>query len=159
MRLKIGGKSEAERDGNASPNYLAFTSFKQYLSLHDLSELDGLLPKNLDRTERYTPRIAITLFLAHLLHQASIAAGAAGVPWPVPIRMARPAWDRSRAKENGCRLCRSAFRPRVHWANKAGHRASGSVRSRSAVESRLPSIADANLQLRKRAVRANNGSL
>jgi len=96
--------SEAERDGSANSNYLAFSSFKQYLSLHDLSELDGGLPKNVDPTESYTPRIAITLFLAHLLRQASIVAGAAGVPWPVPIRIARPAWDRNRAKESECIL-------------------------------------------------------
>lgn len=91
--------SEAELNGITNSNYLTFTSIKQYLSLHHLSELDELLPDEFDQTKRYTPRMAITLFLAHLLHQAGVVAAAAGVPWPVPIRIARPAWDRDRAKE------------------------------------------------------------
>ncbi|MGO9475537.1 MAG: hypothetical protein ACLPWS_19350 [Rhodomicrobium sp.] len=92
---------EAERDGivNSDRDRFAFTSLKQYLSTHDLSELDTPLPKNIDPTGRYTARIALKLFLAHLLRQAGVVAKAAGIPWPVPLRIARPAWDRNRAKE------------------------------------------------------------
>jgi len=90
---------EAERDGiiASDRNRFAFTSLKQYLSTHDFSELDDLLPSNIDPTGIYTPRKALKLFLAHLLHQAGVVAKAAGVPWPIPLRIARPAWDRSRA--------------------------------------------------------------
>ncbi len=65
---------EAERDGvlNADRERFAFTSLKQYLSTHHLSELDAPLPASIDPTGRYTARMALKLFLAHLLHQASI---------------------------------------------------------------------------------------
>jgi molecular chaperone DnaK (HSP70) len=97
---------EAERDGivNADRDRFAFTSLKQYLSTHDLSELDAPLPKNIDPTGRYTARIVLKLFLAHLLYQADVVSKAAGVPWPVPLRIARPAWDRKRAKQGEAAL-------------------------------------------------------
>ncbi len=97
---------EAERDGiiNADRERYAFTSLKQYLSTHDLSELDAPLPANIDPTGLYTARKALKLFLAHLLHQASIVSQAANVPWPVPLRIARPAWDRSRAEQGEAAL-------------------------------------------------------
>jgi hypothetical protein len=61
---KIVFGEEAERDGirNADREHYTFTSLKQYLSTHELSELDAPLPKNIDPTGRYTARIALKLF-------------------------------------------------------------------------------------------------
>jgi hypothetical protein len=103
---KIVFGEEAERDGirNADREHYTFTSLKQYLSTHELSELDAPLPKNIDPTGRYTARIALKLFLAHLLYQAKTVSKVAEVPWPVPLRVARPAWDRSRAAQREAAL-------------------------------------------------------
>lgn len=76
----------------------AFVSPKQYLSVCDPEALDELLDEDIDPIGRYTPRKLLALFLAHLLVQAGRAAATAGVPWPVPLRIARPAWDDERAK-------------------------------------------------------------
>ena len=78
---------------------LAFTSPKQYLSTQEPECLDEVLEKEIDPTGTYTPRKLLILFLAHLLVQAKAATEAAGIPWPVPLRIARPAWDRKRALE------------------------------------------------------------
>jgi hypothetical protein len=42
--------------------------------------------------------------LAHLLYQAKTVSKAAEVPWPVPLRVARPAWNRSRAAQREAAL-------------------------------------------------------
>jgi molecular chaperone DnaK (HSP70) len=76
----------------------AFVSPKQYLSVCDPQALDELLDEDIDPVGRYTPRKLLALFLAHLLVQAGRAATTAGVPWPVPLRIARPAWDEQRAR-------------------------------------------------------------
>jgi molecular chaperone DnaK (HSP70) len=75
-----------------------FSSPKQYLSTEELECLDEKLPADVDPTGHYTPRDLLILFLAHLLVQARAAAAIAKVPWPVPLRLARPAWDRARAE-------------------------------------------------------------
>ncbi len=77
----------------------AFRSLKQYLSTHDLEDLDGPLPIEIDPTGKYTPRAALELFLAHLLERAGASARKEGKPWPVRLRIARPAWDRERADQ------------------------------------------------------------
>jgi hypothetical protein len=76
----------------------AFVSPKQYLSTREPEELDERLNSRIDPTGAYTPRQLLALFLAHLLVQAGRAAKKANVPWPVPLRIARPAWERARAK-------------------------------------------------------------
>jgi molecular chaperone DnaK (HSP70) len=75
----------------------AFVSPKQYLSTRDLEELDDPMETTIDPTKTYTARQLLALFLAHLLVQAGRAAARAKVPWPVPLRIARPAWDKERA--------------------------------------------------------------
>jgi len=74
-----------------------FSSPKQYLSTHDLEELDEPLEMDIDPTGSYTARDLLVLFLAHLLVRADRAATVAAVPWPVPLRIARPAWAAERA--------------------------------------------------------------
>jgi molecular chaperone DnaK (HSP70) len=76
----------------------AFVSPKQYLSVNDHQALDETLDQEIDPTGNYTARKLLALFLAHLLVQAGRAAAIAQVPWPVPLRIARPAWDEKRAK-------------------------------------------------------------
>jgi molecular chaperone DnaK (HSP70) len=75
----------------------AFVSPKQYLSVNDPQALDEMLDREVDPTGNYTARKLLALFLAHLLVQAGRAAAIAGVAWPVPLRIARPAWDEKRA--------------------------------------------------------------
>lgn len=103
---KIVFGDEAERDGirNADREHYTFTSLKQYLSTHELSELDVPLPKNIDPTGKYTARKALKLFLAHLLYQAKSVSTAAELPWPIPLRVARPAWDQARAAQGEAAL-------------------------------------------------------
>jgi hypothetical protein len=62
-----------------------------------LADLDEKLAPSIDPTGKYTPRHLLALFLAHLLMQAGRSAAEANLPWPVPLRIARPAWERSRA--------------------------------------------------------------
>jgi hypothetical protein len=76
----------------------AFSSPKQYLSTHDYAQYDAYLPKEADPTGEFTARKLLRLFMAHLLERAGAHAAASGLPWPVPLRLARPAWDRQRAK-------------------------------------------------------------
>jgi len=75
----------------------AFVSPKQYLSTRDAEAFDEILDREIDPTGTYTARQLLALFLAHLLVQAGRAAVIAKVPWPVPLRIARPAWDADRA--------------------------------------------------------------
>src|SRR5262249_51727222 len=84
----------AERSGRH-----AFTSPKQYLSTHDLDELDQPLPREIDSTAKFTARGLLKLFLAYLLERAGSDAKQQGLPWPVRLRIARPAWDKKRASE------------------------------------------------------------
>jgi len=83
----------AERTGRQ-----AFTSPKQYLSTHDTEELDHALPKEIDPTAKFTARNLLKLFLAHMLERAGDDAKQQGLPWPVLLRVARPAWDDKRAQ-------------------------------------------------------------
>jgi hypothetical protein len=82
----------------------AFSSPKQYLSTDDFDLYDGYLRKEIDPTGKFTPRKLLRLFIAHLLERAGAHARAGGLPWPVPLRLARPAWDKKRGKEGEKRL-------------------------------------------------------
>jgi molecular chaperone DnaK (HSP70) len=75
----------------------ALTSPKQYLSTRELGDLDLGLEPGVDPTGKYRPRDLLILFLAHVLAQAGAAAARQDLPWPVPLRLARPAWDPRRA--------------------------------------------------------------
>jgi molecular chaperone DnaK (HSP70) len=76
----------------------AFVSPKQHLSVRNPEDLDEMLDREIDPTGTYTARHLLALFLAYLLVQAGRAAAIAKVPWPVPLRIARPAWDAERAE-------------------------------------------------------------
>jgi molecular chaperone DnaK (HSP70) len=82
----------------------AFSSPKQYLSTSDFDLYDAFLPKEIDPTGKFTPRKLLRLFIAHLLERAGAHAKERDLPWPVPLRLARPAWDRKRGKEGEKRL-------------------------------------------------------
>jgi molecular chaperone DnaK (HSP70) len=77
----------------------AFVSAKQYLSTQEPQALDERLEPDRDPTGTYTPRMLIAMFLGYLLAQSGHVAAGGGVPWPVPLRVARPAWRRDRAVE------------------------------------------------------------
>jgi molecular chaperone DnaK (HSP70) len=77
----------------------AFVSAKQYLSTQEPQALDERLEPDRDPTGTYTPRMLIALFLGYLLVQSGRVAAAGGVPWPVPLRVARPAWRQNRAAD------------------------------------------------------------
>jgi molecular chaperone DnaK (HSP70) len=76
----------------------AFSSPKQYLSTYELSEYDALLAKEIDPTGQFTARKLLRLFMAYILERAGAHATARNLPWPVPLRVARPAWESERAK-------------------------------------------------------------
>jgi hypothetical protein len=96
-RTVFGLEAEADARRGQIRGRQAFASLKQYLSTHSLDELDAPLPEDIDPTGRFTPRAALMLYLAHLLERAGTAATLTNAPWPVPIRIARPAWDVDRA--------------------------------------------------------------
>ena len=96
-RLLFGDEAEPAAYRGERVGRQAFVSPKQYLSTHELEDLDETLEPSIDPTGKYTARGLLALFLAHLLAQAGRAAAAANLPWPVPLRIARPAWDRERA--------------------------------------------------------------
>src|SRR5262245_6357865 len=95
--LLFGQEAQAAAARNEHLDRQAFASPKQYLSTHEPEQLDELLEREIDPTRTYTPRMLLALFLAHLLVQAARAAAIAGAPWPVPLRIARPAWTARRA--------------------------------------------------------------
>ena len=77
----------------------AFSSPKQFLSTHDLSDFDVNIDREIDPTGQFTPRILLSLFMAHLLERAGAHAKEKKLPWPIPLRIARPAWKGERAIE------------------------------------------------------------
>jgi hypothetical protein len=103
-RLLFGDEAQAQADLGEWTDRQAFVSPKQYLSTHELEDLDGALEPSIDPTRKHTPRDLLTLFLAHLLVQAGHAAGRARLPWPVPLRIARPAWEKKRAAKGEATL-------------------------------------------------------
>ncbi len=98
QRILFGEEAEDAALRGERRGRRAFVSPKQYLSVNDPQALDEMLDREIDPTGNYTARKLLALFLAHLLVQAGRAAAIAGVPWPVPLRIARPAWDERRAK-------------------------------------------------------------
>src|SRR5262245_52131419 len=96
-RLLFGDEAQAQADRGEWTGREAFVSPKQYLSTDEPLALDEKLEESIDPTRQFTARGLLALFLAHLLLQAGRAAKASKLPWPVPLRIARPAWDRKRA--------------------------------------------------------------
>lgn len=104
----------AERTGRR-----ALTSPKQYLSTHDAEDLDQRLPKDIDPTAKFTPRDLLKLFLAHMLERAGDDAKQQRLLWPVPLRIARPAWDAKRAQD-GERTLKELVRHAFALVDKLG---------------------------------------
>jgi hypothetical protein len=104
----------AERTGRR-----ALTSPKQYLSTHDAEDLDQSLPRDIDPTAKFTPRDLLKLFLAHMLERAGDDAEQQRLPWPVLLRIARPAWDAKRAQD-GERTLKELVRHAFALVDKLG---------------------------------------
>lgn len=99
----------------------AFASPKQYLSTHDVEELDQPLPQDIDPTSKLTARDLLRLFLAHMLERAGNDAARQGLPWPARLRIARPAWDPQRAYD-GERALKGLVRDAFALVDKLGSR-------------------------------------
>ncbi len=92
--------AEAERQALRAQGSVrdAFRSPKEYLSTCDLADYDAPLPEGVDQTGKFTARTLLRLFIAHLLQRAGAQAESECLPWPIPLRVARPAWEPDRAK-------------------------------------------------------------
>lgn len=123
-RVLFGEEAEKAARRGERRGRRAFVSPKQYLSVCDQQALDEQLDLDIDPTGKYTPRTLLALFLAHLLVQAGRAAATAGVPWPVPLRIARPAWDEHRARAGELAL-RSLVLQAFALVDKLGGKLSG----------------------------------
>lgn len=111
--ILFGREAERAARRNERNGRSAFQSPKQYLSTHALSQFDELLDGDIDPTNSYTARQIITVYLAFLLERARVAAERIGQPWPVKLRVTRPAWKTERAEwgEKTLRsLVRNAFK-------------------------------------------------
>jgi molecular chaperone DnaK (HSP70) len=87
----------------------ALVSPKQYLSTHDPEDLGARLPADIDPTGRFSAKDLMRLYLGYLLDRAADNASQQGLPWPVPLRVARPAWKTERA-EHGERTLKELVR-------------------------------------------------
>jgi molecular chaperone DnaK (HSP70) len=96
--LLFGPKAETAAQRAAAAGRRALDAPKQYLSTDEAEALDGPLHRDVDPGGRYTPRQLITLYLAYLFLRAEKAAIASSFPWPVKLRIARPAWGAGRAQ-------------------------------------------------------------
>ncbi len=98
-KVLFGQEAEQTAKREEPSGRLPFTSPKQYLSTHDIEDLDVQLEREIDPNWKFTPRHLLQLFLAYLLERAGSDAGEQGLPWPVKLRIARPAWKAQRAAE------------------------------------------------------------
>lgn len=94
----FGQAAEREARRQEARGRSAFMSPKQHLSTYALDSLDDPLPSDIDPQGAYTARKLITLYLAFMVRRAEWAAVKLKAPWPVPFRVARPAWDAERAQ-------------------------------------------------------------
>jgi molecular chaperone DnaK (HSP70) len=97
-QILFGQEAESAAIRDEASGRRAFVSPKQYLSTFDLDQIDGLLDKDIDPTGKFTPRKLLQLFLAYLLERAGSEAERHELPWPVPVRIARPGWSAERAQ-------------------------------------------------------------
>jgi molecular chaperone DnaK (HSP70) len=120
----------AERTGRH-----AFVSPKQYLSTHDLEDLDQQLQRDVDPTAKFTARDLLKLFLAHLLERAGNDAREQHLKWPVALRIARPAWSAKRA-DDGEEILKSLVGHGFELVDRLGTKLStkGGLSHESAVE-------------------------
>ncbi len=87
----------------------ALVSPKQYLSTHEPEDFDALLDSDIDPTGRFSAKHLLRLYLGHLLERITHDAKQQKLPWPVPLRVARPAWKIQRA-DRGERILKELVR-------------------------------------------------
>jgi hypothetical protein len=109
--MMFGGEAMAHARQMESDGRVPFTSMKYHLTANATATLDQTLPLAIDPSGQVTPRIAITAYLASLLVKADMAVAAAGKPWPVAVRLGRPAWPEGHAEEG-----EKALQDMVGWA-------------------------------------------
>lgn len=76
----------------------AFVSPKETLSTGEIEQLDLPPKKEIDPSAMFSRKELLKLYMAHLLERAGDNAARQGLPWPVPLRIARPAWNQERAQ-------------------------------------------------------------
>lgn len=143
-QILFGQDAESAAIRDEASGRRAFVSPKQYLSTFDLDQVDGLLHKDIDPTGKFTPRKLLQLFLAYLVERAGSEAEKHGLPWPVRLRIARPAWNAERA-EAGEALLKDLVKSGFALADSLGPAltASGGLSQRQALAAlkKLPSSA------------------
>jgi len=97
----------------------ALVSPKQYLSTHDPEDFDARLPADIDPTGQFSAKDLLRLYLGHVLERVANDARQQDLPWPVPLRIARPAWKTERA-ERGERLLKELVRDGFALAGELG---------------------------------------
>jgi molecular chaperone DnaK (HSP70) len=107
--LLFGGQAEQVAIRAEASGRHALVSPKQYLSTHDFEDFTERLPADIDPTGHFSAKDLLRLYLAHLLERAGDDAKQQGLPWPVPLRVARPAWKTGRA-ERGERMLKELVR-------------------------------------------------
>ncbi len=107
--LLFGREAEQAAIRSEASGRHALVSPKQYLSTHDPEDFDERLPTDIDPTGQFSARDLLRLYLGHLLERAAVDAKLQRLPWPVPLRVARPAWRTERA-ERGERTLKALVR-------------------------------------------------
>jgi molecular chaperone DnaK (HSP70) len=97
----------------------ALVSPKQYLSTHDPEDFEEKLPADIDPTRKFSAKDLLRLYLGYLLERAADDAKQQGLPWPVPLRVARPAWKTQRA-ERGERTLKELVRDGLALVDQLG---------------------------------------
>ncbi len=96
--LLFGREAEEAAVRSQASGREALVSPKQYLSTHDAEDFDQKLAPEIDPTGRFSARDLLRLYLGYLLKTAGDDAKQQGLPWPVPLRVGRPAWRAKRAE-------------------------------------------------------------
>ena len=97
----------------------ALVSPKQYLSTHNPEDFDARLSPDIDPTGRFSAKDLLRLYLGHLLERIADDAKQQNLPWPVPLRVARPAWKIQRA-DRGERILKELVRDGFALADEIG---------------------------------------
>jgi molecular chaperone DnaK (HSP70) len=107
--LLFGREAEQAASRAQASGRHALVSPKQYLSTHDPEDFAQKLPADIDPTGKFSAKDLLGLYLGYLLERAADDAKQQGLPWPVPLRVARPAWKTQRA-ERGERTLKELVR-------------------------------------------------
>jgi molecular chaperone DnaK (HSP70) len=97
----------------------ALVSPKQYLSTHNPEDFDARLSTDIDPTRKFSAKDLLRLYLGHLLERIAHDAKQQSLPWPVPLRVARPAWKIQRA-DRGERTLKELVRDGFALADELG---------------------------------------